>query len=47
VISLIIAVFVAFGQDEPRLPRDIAIGLFLLFSIGKVIYHGDHITKGS
>ena len=43
-ISLLVAFYVAFGQDEPRLPRDTAISLFLLFSIGKVIYHGDHIT---
>jgi hypothetical protein len=47
VISLFVAVFVAFGQDEPRLPRDTAISLFLLFSIGKTIYHGDNITGRS
>ena len=47
VISLFVALFVAFGQDEPRLPRDTAISLFLLFSIGKTIYHGDHITGRS
>jgi hypothetical protein len=46
-IALFVVIFVAFGQDEPRLPRDTAINLFLLFSIGKVIYHGDHITGRS
>jgi hypothetical protein len=46
-ISLFVALFVAFGEHEPRLPRDTAISLFLLFSIGKVIYHGDHITRRS
>lgn len=44
VVSLFVALFVAFAQDQPPLPRDKAIGLFLIFSIGKAIYHGDHIT---
>jgi hypothetical protein len=43
-LAIVSSVLVAFGQDQPPLPRDKAIGLFLIFSIGKTIYHGDRIT---
>jgi hypothetical protein len=37
-ISFFIAFFVAFGLESARSPRNMAVGLFLLFAIGKIFY---------
>jgi hypothetical protein len=38
-IALFVALFVVFSQESPKSTREIVLGFFLLFAIGKVVAH--------